>query len=66
MNPLEMMLRSGVMRECRPISRWRERAYVRYALREVMPEDKTWQVALLALAIAGGFAVLFVRWWLCV
>lgn len=65
MNPFEMMIRSGVMQECRPISRRQERAYVRHALRDIMPEDKTWQVALLAVGIAVGFAVLFARWWLC-
>lgn len=34
--------------------------------RGVLPEDKSWQVFLLFVAVVGTFAVLFVRWWLCV
>ena len=66
MNPLEMMMRSGVMNEWRPASRRQERAYMRKTMSGLLPEDKTWHVALLAAAVVIGAAVLFVQWWLCV
>ena len=73
MNPYELMFRSGVMHEFRPISYFEDR--IRYfedrrminsALAEIMPEDKTWQVALVAAGIMAATSVLFVRWWMCV
>ena len=63
MNPYEMMLRSGVMAECRPVSRWKERRMVNQALKGIMPQDKTWQVVLLSTGIVASCIVLFVRWW---
>lgn len=66
MNPYEMMLRSGVMAECRPVSRWKERAMINKALKDIMPQDKSWQVILLFAVLMIACAVLFARWWLCV
>lgn len=64
MNPYEMMFRSGVMSQYRPIRRWQERRMINQALRDVMPVDKSWQVILLATAVIAANVILFVRWWL--
>ena len=63
MTPYEMMLRSGVMAECRPTSRWKEHRMVNHALKGIMPQDKTWQAVLATTGIVTACAVLFVRWW---
>lgn len=63
MNPYEMMLRSGVMSQYRPIRRWQERMMIRQALKDIMPVDKSWQVILLATAVIAANVILFVRWW---
>ena len=66
MNPYELMLRSGVLTQYRPVSRWQERRLMKRAMRGLVEPDKTWQVLLLVISIAVAFCVLFVRWWLCV
>ena len=62
--PYEMMFRGGVMSHYRPVSRWQERREINQALKEIMPTDKTWQLALLAVAVVTTCCVLFVQWWL--
>lgn len=64
MNDFELMLRSGVMSECRPLHRWEERRMVNQALKEIMPPDRTWHVAILSAVIILMNAVLFVKWWM--
>lgn len=66
MNPYELMFRSGVMSEFRPIRYFEDRRMINSALAEIMPKDKTWQVVLVAAGIVTVTAVLFVRWWMCV
>lgn len=66
MTPYEMMFRSGVISHYRPLRRWQERAMINKALKDIMPQDKSWQVILLFAALMIACAVLFVRWWLCV
>lgn len=66
MNPYEMMLRSGVMSECRPIRRWQERMMINEALKEICPADETWKIVLIAAGMLVAFAVMFARWWMCV
>lgn len=39
---------------------------IRQMAADVLPQDKSWQVILLFVALWGGIAVMFVRWWLCV
>ena len=65
MTRYNMMLRSGVMTEYRPMSRWQERRMINKALEDILPPDRTWQLALLAAGLIIGFLALFVRWWLC-
>lgn len=63
MQRYDLMTYSGVMGE------WKRRTMrnTHYQFeRGVLPEDKSWQVFLLFAAVVGAFAVLFVRWWLCV
>lgn len=66
MNPYELMLRSGVLSQYRPVSRWQERRLMKRAMRRLVEPDKTWQVVLLSTGIVVAFCVLFVRWWMCV
>ena len=64
MHPYNLMTYSGVMGE------WKRRPrYYRPAFRfdkGVVQPDKSWQVVLLVAAVAFGFCVMFVRWWLFV
>ena len=69
MNRYEMMFRSGVMTEWRPVRRWESRRMINEALRGVRPDD--WMdTALLiarvviATALAAANVVLFVGYWL--
>jgi hypothetical protein len=54
------------MKQYKPMTRWQERRMINKALEDILPPDRTWQVALLAAALVFGFLVLFVRWWLCI
>lgn len=63
LNPYIMMFRGGTMSEYRPVSRWQERREINSALKDIMPTDKSWQVALLAVAVIVANLILFVRWW---
>lgn len=65
MNPYELMFRSGVMHEFRPIRYFEDRHMINTALKGIMPKDKTWQVALLLAGVIAANAILFVRWWMC-
>ena len=66
MNPYDLMLRSGVMSEWRPIRRWRERMLINQALKDICPADETWKIVLIAGGMIVAFAVMFARWWMCV
>lgn len=61
MQRIDLMTYSGVMQE------WKRRSSRSpYTFdKGVLPQDKSWQVYLLAAGVIGTFAVLFVRWWLC-
>lgn len=64
MERMDLMLRSGVMHEWKRRPRYYKPAF-RFDKGVVQP-DKSWQVVLLVAAVAFGFCVMFVRWWLCV
>ena len=66
LNPYSLMFRSGVMKRYKPMSRWQERRMINKALEDILPPDRTWQVALLAAVVVIGNVILFARWWLCV
>lgn len=63
MKRYDLMIYSGVMGE------WKHRTMrnTHYQFeRGVLRQDKSWQVLLLFALVAGTFAVMFVRWWLCI
>lgn len=43
-----------------------KRRQLRRMAADVIPKDKSWQVYLTFAGIVTAFAVMFIRWWLCV
>lgn len=64
MQRYDLMFRSGAASQYRAANRWQERRKIKRALQDVLPPDRTWQVALLVAALWIGIAVLFARYWL--